>query len=210
MYKGKFITFEGGEGSGKSTQIDVLFHKLKNKGIDVLKTREPGGTNVGENIREILVTGKTNDITPLTELYLNSASRKEHIEKLIKPSLDKGKWVLCDRFTDSTIVYQGYAHGLDLKMIKNLNHLIVGKYEPDLTFIFDIHPEIGLKRAKKINTNENRYEQMDISFHLKIRNSFLEIAKLNKQKYLIIDASLNKERISEDILKTVFNRYLIE
>ena len=209
MKKGKFITFEGGEGSGKSTQIDVLLAKLKNEGIDVLKTREPGGTNVGEKIRELLVSGGRNDLTPLSELFLNSSSRKEHIEKLIKPSLDTGKWVLCDRFTDSTLVYQGYAHGLDLEVIRNLNKLTVGEYIPDLTFILDLSPEIGLKRAKKRNNNENRYEQMDISFHYKIRESFLKIANTDEKKYKIINANLNKNEISEDIFKIVVNKFFI-
>ena len=128
MHKGKFITFEGGEGSGKSTQIDLLLANLKNHGIDVLKTREPGGTNVGESIRKILVNGKINNISPFTELFLNSASRKEHIDKIIKPSLNNGKWVLCDRYIDSTLVYQGYGHGLDLKLINKINQHLKNPY----------------------------------------------------------------------------------
>lgn len=209
MHKGKFITFEGGEGSGKSTQIDLLLANLKNHGIDVLKTREPGGTNVGESIRKILVNGKINNISPFTELFLNSASRKEHIDKIIKPSLNNGKWVLCDRYIDSTLVYQGYGHGLDLKLINKINQLTVGEYIPDLTFVFDLNPQLGLKRAKNRITNEDRYEKMDISFHLTIRNSFLKVAKTDLDKYKIIDASLDKEKISENILNTVLNKFVL-
>ena len=152
MHKGKFITFEGGEGSGKSTQIDLLFKKLKKNGIEVIKTREPGGTIVGEKIRDILVKGSTNHITPYTELLLNSASRKEHIENLIKPNLDIGNWVLCDRFTDSTLVYQGYGHGLEINMVENINQYTVSNYSPDLTFILDLEPNDGLIRASKRKT----------------------------------------------------------
>ncbi len=203
MHKGKFITFEGGEGSGKSTQIDLLFKKLKKNGIEVIKTREPGGTIVGEKIRDILVKGSTNHITPYTELLLNSASRKEHIENLIKPNLDIGNWVLCDRFTDSTLVYQGYGHGLEINMVENINQYTVSNYSPDLTFILDLEPNDGLIRASKRKTKEDRYEKMDVSFHLKIREAYLEIAKKNKKKYKIINATESKELIARNIYKII-------
>ena len=210
MHKGKFITFEGGEGSGKSTQIDLLFKKLKKNGIEVIKTREPGGTIVGEKIRDILVKGSTNHITPYTELLLNSASRKEHIENLIKPNLDIGNWVLCDRFTDSTLVYQGYGHGLEINMVENINQYTVSNYSPDLTFILDLEPNDGLIRASKRKTKEDRYEKMDVSFHLKIREAYLEIAKKNKKKYKIINANESKELIARNIYKIISDLFSIK
>ena len=209
MEKGKFITFEGGEGSGKTTQIELLYQKLINNGINVVKTREPGGTVIGEEIRNILVKGPTKNITPFTELLLNSASRKEHIERLIKPNIDDGSWVLCDRFVDSTLVYQGYGHGLDINIVKNINQFTVGDYIPDLTIIFDIDPNDGLTRASKRKIEEDRYEKMDISFHLKIRESYLQIAKNDTKKYKIVDASLDKEIISDNIYKIISDLFKI-
>ncbi len=208
MNKGKFITFEGGEGSGKSTQLQYLYDKLKELNIKVKKTREPGGTDIGEKIRELLVSGKVDTLSPLTELLLNSASRKEHIEKVIKPTLENGEWILCDRYIDSTLVYQGYSHGLDIKMVNYINDITTSLFKPDLVFIFDISPEEGLKRALKRKNNEDRYEKMDMSFHNKIRHAYLDISKTDIQKYKVIDSTLDKIEISK-IIETIITKLYI-
>tara|TARA_B100000686_G_scaffold350049_1_gene444892 strand:+ start:859 stop:1482 length:624 start_codon:yes stop_codon:yes gene_type:complete len=194
----RFITFEGGEGSGKSTQIKILKNKLSKK-HSVIITREPGGTKEAEIIRNLLVKGKTNKLSGITEVLLNFAARKDHVEKIILPSLKNGKWVLCDRFSDSTLAYQGYGRNVSKDLIKNLNRSLIDDLKPKLTFLFDIDPKIGLPRSRKRSNDELRYENMPLNFHKKIRNAYLDIAKKNKKRIKIIDASLDKDSISEII-----------
>ena len=198
MLNKRFITFEGGEGSGKSTQIKILKNKLS-KNHKVIITREPGGTKEAELIRNLLVKGKSNKWSGITEVLLNFTARKDHVDKIILPNLKKGKWVLCDRFSDSTLAYQGYGRNVDKDHIKNLNKSLINNLTPKLTFLFDIDPKIGLGRSKKRINNELRYENMSLNYHKNIRNAFLDIAKKNKKRIKIIDATLDKNSISEII-----------
>ena len=198
MLNKRFITFEGGEGSGKSTQIKILKNKLSNR-HKVIITREPGGTKEAELIRNLLVKGKSNKWSGTTEVLLNFTARKDHVDKIILPSLKKNMWVLCDRFFDSTLAYQGYGRNVSEDLIKNLNKSLINNLKPKITFLFDIDPKVGLKRSKKRNNNELRYENMPLSYHRKIRNAYLDIAKKNKKRIKIIDASLDEDSISEII-----------
>ena len=198
MLNKRFITFEGGEGSGKSTQIKILKNKLSKK-HKVIVTREPGGTTEAEMIRKLLVKGRSNKWSGTTEVLLNFTARKDHVDKIILPSLKNGKWVLCDRFSDSTLAYQGYGRNVSENLIRNLNRSLINNLKPSLTILLDIDPNIGLGRSKRRNNNELRYENMPLSYHKKIRNAYLDIAKKNKKRIKIIDASLNKDSISEII-----------
>ena len=198
MLNKRFITFEGGEGSGKSTQIRLLEKKLSKK-YKVIITREPGGTREAELIRNLLVRGKSGKWSGITEVLLNFTARKDHVEKIILPNLKKNKWVICDRFSDSTLAYQGYGRNVSREIIKNLNKSLINNLKPALTFLLDIDPKIGLSRSKKRPNNELRYENMPLSYHKKIRNAYLDIAKKNKKRIKIIDASLDKRDISEII-----------
>ena len=198
MLNKRFITFEGGEGSGKSTQIKILKNKLS-KRHKVIITREPGGTKEAELIRNLLVKGKSNKWSGTTEVLLNFTARKDHVDKIILPSLKKNMWVLCDRFFDSTLAYQGYGRNVSEDLIKNLNRSLINNLKPKITFLFDIDPKVGLKRSKKRNNNELRYENMPLSYHKKIRNAYLDIAKKNKKRIKIIDASIDEDSISEII-----------
>tara|TARA_Y100000590_G_scaffold466163_1_gene640674 strand:- start:329 stop:973 length:645 start_codon:yes stop_codon:yes gene_type:complete len=199
MNLGKFITFEGGEGSGKSTQIDILQKRLVSNNIPTFVTREPGGTTVGEKIRQILVEGSIDKILPTTELLLHLASRIEHLNISILPMLKKGNLVLCDRFIDSTIAYQGVGHNLGISKVQLIHQHVGINIRPDLTYILDIPVAEGLNRSKSRKNNENRYETMDKSFHEKIRKAFIEIAKNRPKNYIIIDANKPTEEISEII-----------
>ena len=198
MLNKRFITFEGGEGSGKSTQIKILKNKLSKK-HKVIVTREPGGTTEAEMIRKLLVKGRSNKWSGTTEVLLNFTARKDHVDKIIIPSLKNGKWVLCDRFSDSTLAYQGYGRNVSENLIRNLNRSLINNLKPSLTILLDIDPNVGLGRSKRRNNNELRYENMPLSYHKKIRNAYLDIAKKNKKRIKIIDASLNKDSISEII-----------
>ena len=198
MLNKRFITFEGGEGSGKSTQIKILKNKLSKK-HKVIVTREPGGTTEAELIRKLLVKGKSNKWSGTTEVLLNFTARKDHVDKIIIPSLKNGKWVLCDRFSDSTLAYQGYGRNVSENLIRNLNRSLINNLKPSLTILLDIDPNVGLGRSKRRNNNELRYENMPLSYHKKIRSAYLDIAKQNKKRIKIIDASLDKDLISEII-----------
>ena len=198
MLNKRFITFEGGEGSGKSTQIKILRNNLS-KNQKVVITREPGGTKEAELIRKLLVKGKSSKWSGVTEVLLNFTARKDHVDKIIVPNLKNGKWVLCDRFTDSTIVYQGYGRDINESLINNLNKFLINNLNPKLTFLLDIDPKVGLRRSKKRINNELRYENMPLSYHKKIRKAYLDIASKNKNRIKIIDASLDKDVISEII-----------
>ena len=200
MINSRFISFEGGEGSGKSTQIKLLAKKLSKK-RKVIITREPGGTKESEKIRNLIVKDKNQKWSGTVETMLLFAARKDHIDKVIMPNLKKGYWVLCDRYIDSTMAYQGYGKKVDLKLINSLNKILINNLVPSITFLLDIDPKKGLARSKRKGNNDLRYENMHISFHRKVRTSFLKIAKTNKSRIKIIDAGQDKNKISENIWK---------
>ena len=205
MIKPRFISFEGGEGSGKSTQIKLLAKKLANYG-DVITTREPGGTIEAEIIRNLLVRGKKNKWSGVVETLLLYAARKDHIDKVIVPNLNKNKWVLCDRFKESTIVYQGYGKNVDINLIKKLDKLITDNLTPSLTFILDIDPKIGLKRSIRKANTETRYEKMPLSFHNKIRKAFKKLANVNKRNFKLINANQDIDLIKDIIWNEVIKK----
>lgn len=203
---GKFISFEGGEGSGKSTQLRLLALAFEKSGLPFLATREPGGSAGAEKIRSLLVSGEVDSWDALTETLLFNAARADHINKLIKPAMMQRKTVICDRFLDSTIVYQGIGKGLGTDYIKSLHHMLFGNFMPDLTIILDIKPEDGLARAAKRSDNENRFEQLDIEFHQKIRAGFLKIAEMETQRCVVFDANQDTDKIHKQIIETIKTR----
>lgn len=200
-----FITFEGGDGSGKSTQVNLLKDYLDNLNFETIKTREPGGTPSAEILRDLLTTGEVEKWTPMSEALLMWASRYEHLIQVIEPALNSGKNVICDRFYDSTYAYQGVAHNLGIDKMEKLKKIIIGDIEPDVTFVLDIDPKVGLKRSLDRSNQENRFESYNIDFHNKIRSAFLEIAKKNKNRCVVVDASLNEQEINNLIINVIDN-----
>ena len=200
-----FITFEGGDGSGKSTQVNLLKEYLDNLNFETIKTREPGGTPSAEILRDLLTTGEVEKWTPMSEALLMWASRYEHLIQVIEPALNSGKNVICDRFYDSTYAYQGVAHNLGIDKMEKLKKIIIGDIEPDVTFVLDIDPKEGLKRSLDRSNQENRFENYNIDFHNKIRSAFLEIAKKNKNRCVVVDASLNEQEINNLIITVIDN-----
>ena len=200
-----FITFEGGDGSGKSTQVNLLKNYLDNLNFETIKTREPGGTPSAEILRDLLTTGEVEKWTPMSEALLMWASRYEHLIQVIEPALNSGKNVICDRFYDSTYAYQGVAHNLGIDKMEKLKKIVIGDIEPDVTFVLDIDPKVGLKRSLDRSNQENRFESYNIDFHNKIRSAFLEIAKKNKNRCVVVDASLNEQEINNLIITVIDN-----
>lgn len=207
MAVGKFITFEGGEGAGKSTQIKLLGTALKARGIDVVQTREPGGAPQAEVLRELLISGDTDRWSPSAEALLNYAARDDHLRTTIRPALERGAWVLCDRFSDSTRAYQGLAGELGLDMIDAIDRQVVGKTVPDLTLIMNIAPETGLQRAHD-RGDANRFENKGLAFHKKLQTAFLQIAETYPDRCVVIEASGEIEEISNAIWEAVESRVL--
>lgn len=210
MKRGRFITLEGGEGAGKSTQIKLLQNALEANGLRVLVTREPGGSEGGEEIRNLLVNGETHRWEPLTEALLNYAARHEHLQKVILPALQDGAWVLCDRFADSTMAYQGYGHRMNREVIRRLHRLVVGEVAPDLTLIFDLPVDEGLKRAGVRGTGEDRYERMGVEFHQRLRDGFLDIAKKEPVRCALIDATGDIGAVAMAVTAEVSQRLKVE
>ena len=203
MLNKRFITFEGGEGSGKSTQIRLFKKKLSKIG-NVILTREPGGTKESELIRKILVKGKETKFNDEVEILLLYAARKDHLDKVIIPNLKKKNYVLCDRYIDSTFAYQAKGKRSNLKLIRLLNKSITGNFLPSLTFYLDIDPSKGIRRSKRSSNKELRFENMPLSYHRQIRQNFLKLSKKHK-RIVKIDASLSKKEIGDTIWK-VFNK----
>jgi len=211
---GKFVTVEGGEGSGKTTQAKLLFEALNYAGIPTIHTREPGGTEGAEEIRKLLVTGETGKWDRQTETLLFFAARRDHVEKLIKPALSRGEWVVCDRFTMSTMVYQGYGHGVQLELIKGLHKLTLGDFWPDLTFVFDIDIDLGIERAHARESGkkqkEDRFERMGDIFHKNVRRGFLEIAKEEAIRRIVINGEGTIEDVHSQAIMNLNSRLEIK
>ncbi|MFH1914062.1 MAG: dTMP kinase [Pseudomonadota bacterium] len=196
-----FVTFEGIEGTGKTTQIARLRDHLESQGREVFLTREPGGSRVGRELRQMLLHVNNSDLTAITELFLYLADRAQHVAQVIKPQLEAGQIVLCDRFADSTIVYQGYGRGLGIDMLRQLNEVAVDGVWPDLTIVFDLDPELGLERATRRNSEdgkamaEGRFEAEHLSFHRRIREGYLTWAALNRDRIKVADASSGSDEV---------------
>lgn len=205
MQKGLFITFEGGEGTGKSTQIKLFAEYLAREGIPYSLTREPGGSDGAEEIRSLLLKGAVDKWDKITEMLLFTAARRDHLVKKIWPEINRGITVVSDRFADSTKAYQGCGYGNDektMQTVENLYHMIAGDFKPDLTFILDIDPKIGVMRSqKRAGNNEQRFEDMDLSFHENLRAGFLQIAKNNPQRCVVVNADQTIENVHKDIVK---------
>ena len=205
-----FITFEGVEGSGKTTQIQRLKKYFTQKGIHCKVTREPGGCSIGEKIRKILLNPDHGEMAPATELLLYEAARAQHVNEVIKPLLEKGGVVLCDRFSDATLAYQGYGRRIDLKWIQRLNHLSSHGVRPDVTFLLDCPSDLGLKRAIQRNRTlkqerEDRFEREEIEFHRRVRKGYLAIARKEPRRVKVIDTRPGEEKVFEKIQKIVDN-----
>jgi len=193
---GLFITFEGGEGCGKSTQSRLLLKKLEQQNIPVVLTHEPGGTALGNELRKTLKRKRDSFISPQAELFLVAASRAQLVAEVIRPALQEGKVVICDRFTHSTMVYQGYGRGLDFTAIKMVNNMATRNLNPDLIILLDISPEQGLARKRSL---KDRFELEDLSFHRRVREGYVNMAAAEPDRWLVIDASLPKGKIAEII-----------
>ena len=207
---GRLITLEGGEGAGKSTQIRLLAEALRKAGLDPVVTREPGGAPGAETIRKLLVEGDVYRWLPMTEALLHYAARIEHVRTTIEPALSAGRWVVCDRFADSTVAYQGYGHDLGAETVYRLHRLTLGDFQPDLTVILDLPVETGLTRAGGRhaggNAREDRYERMDKAFHQRLRDGYLDIARRNPERCAVVDATKNEKAVHEWIRTLVHNR----
>ena len=201
MKKGVFITFEGPEGCGKSTQARLLHEYLTENSIDTILTREPGGTRAGEGIRSVLLNMKDAAMSDLTELFLFEAARAQIVSEVIRPALEAGKIVICDRFSDATVCYQGYAGGVSLKRIELLNDISTGGLKPDLTILLDIDTPTGLKRACKKGTD--RMEEKDISYHRRVRSGYLELAKKETKRIRVVRVVSGIDDTRDAVMKEV-------
>ena len=202
---GCFITFEGGEGAGKSTQLARLCKVLHERGIEVVGTREPGGSSGAEAIRELLVRGDTGRWDAITETLLHFAARRDHYIRTIEPALARGDWVVCDRFADSTMAYQAYGLGVEKSLVAGLYEQVLGGFAPDLTIILDLPVDEGLARAAA-RGGVNRYERMDRDFHQRLRDGFLAIAGAEPERCAVIDASRDEDRVHGEVLALVDGR----
>jgi len=206
--RGKFITFEGGEGTGKSTQAAMLALRLESLGLRVLLTREPGGSPGAEIIRHILLSGAAKPLGPEAEAMLFAAARDDHIRCAILPALEAGHWVICDRFADSTRVYQGALGEVDQRLIKALERVSLGELYPDLTLILDVPVALGLKRAarRRGGANPDRFEAEAIDFHDKLRQAYLALAAAEPERCVVVDAAAPKEKVARQVWKAVNSR----
>jgi len=206
---GRFISFEGGEGTGKTTQARLLAAALEKRGIDCVITREPGGSPGAEEIRALLVNGEPGRWESLTETLLLYAARADHVARTIKPAMEQGRWVLCDRFADSSWAYQGAGRGLDRETVRRIESVAIGDFKPELTFVLDLPAEEGLKRANARASAESRFEQFDIGFHERLRQAFLDIARRSPDRCRVIDASADEDTVAEAIWKAVAARFAL-
>lgn len=209
MAPARFITFEGGEGAGKSTQIKLLSRRLTSDGVEHVATREPGGTERGLKLRELLVTGAADRWPPMAEALMMLADRAIHLEDMIRPNLEQGIWVLCDRYMDSTRAYQGVAGALGLDMIDHLQAPIIGTTLPDLTFLMDLPPQIGLERAAE-RGGAARFEAKGLAYHEKIRAGFLTMAETDSERFVVIDATEDVETIAGHVFAHIEGRFGVQ
>jgi len=208
--RGRFITLEGGEGAGKTTQARRLAAALRAAGIDAVETREPGGSPGAEEIRRLLTTGEPGRWSPMAETLLHSAARADHLRRLIRPALAAGRWVVCDRFADSTMAYQGYGQGLDRQFIEMLSASVVDGLMPDLTLVFDLPVEQGLVRAARRHGAEDRYEKMDRAFHEALRWGYRAIAEKAPERCFVIEAGGEEPQVWAQVRRAVAERLGIE
>jgi dTMP kinase len=206
--RGRFITLEGGEGAGKSTQLKRLGERLRAAGLEVVATREPGGSPGAEAIRELVLNGAADRWSAITETLLMYAARRDHIERVIEPALSRGSWVICDRFADSTRAYQGAGGGTEPALIAALEGKVLGETRPDLTLIFDIPPETGLQRAEA-RGGEMRFESKGLAFHQRLRESFLAIARAEPGRCALIDATGGMDAVEAAVWITVQDRLAV-
>jgi dTMP kinase len=207
--QGRFISFEGGEGAGKSTQARRLAAALEKRGISCVITREPGGSPGAEDIRKLLVNGEPRRWEALTETLLLYAARADHVARTIKPAMEQGRWVLCDRFADSSYAYQGAGRGIDRETVRRIEAVAIGDFKPDLTFILDLPAEEGLNRANARASAETRFEQFDIGFHERLRQAFLEIARRAPDRCRVIDAGADENTVAQAIWKAAAARFAL-
>ena len=202
-----FITLEGPEGSGKTTAVEAAVKELEARGYQIVRTREPGGTPIAEQIRNVILDKENTKMDPRTEALLYAASRRQHLVEKVWPALKEGKIVICDRYLDSSLAYQGGARGLGVDNILNVNMFATENTFPDLTLLFDITPEEGLKRiAANASREVNRLDLEKLEFHHQVRNTFLELAKRYPERYVIIDASKSREEVAKDTLEAILSR----
>ena len=209
--RGRFITFEGGEGTGKSTQVKRLAAALEARKIAAVVTREPGGSPGAEEIRNLVLKGDPARWNPLTEALLFYAARADHTDRTIKPALAAGKWVICDRYSDSSYAYQGGGRGLNRETVRRIEAIAIDDFKPELTLILDLPVEIGLKRSigRQGNT-ETRFEEMDIAFHERMRKAFLDIARRNPDRCIVIPADQDVDAVADAVLATVKQRFRLK
>ena len=211
--KARFLTFEGGEGAGKSTQIRLLADWLGSKGVDVLLTREPGGSPGAELIRDLLLKGDVDRWSPISEALMLAAARADHIERAIKPALSAGRWVLCDRFYDSSVAYQGAGRGVGVAQVQQIQKIAFGDMRPDLTLILDLPVEIGLERALARegakSDMEDRFERMERPFHETLRQAFLSIAQGEPDRCVVVDANQAIDPLQQKIRRIIESRSLL-
>jgi len=203
----RFITLEGGEGAGKSTQIKLLSEQLSRRRIKHITTREPGGAPGAESIRELLMAGGCDRWDPVTELLLMFAARREHCRKIVWPALENGQWVLCDRFIDSSMAYQGYAHGVGRAAVEQIQAVTLHHFVPDLTIILDMPIDTGLERVRMRGTG-NRFDQLDHEFHRAVREGFLDIARREPDRCVVIDADAAPDAVAETIWQVIEQKFL--
>ena len=201
-----FITLEGPEGSGKTTQAYLLAEYLKEKGVDLVLSREPGGTSIGDKIRDILHDPANTEMFPWAEVLLYSASRAQLVAQTIRPSLEAGKVVVCDRYADSTMAYQGYGRGLDLKALRELTQLATGGLTPDLTLYIDIQPELGLERRLSGGDEWNRLDQETLDFHRRVRSGYLELIAMAPERWVTVDGSPSIDEVHRAVRSVVDKR----
>lgn len=205
-----FITFEGPDGSGKTTQIRRLIPVLQEKGFDIVHTREPGGTDIGDQIRSIIMNMKNKSMHPRAEILLFCASRAQLVEELVRPSLSEGKLVLCDRYADSTMAYQGYGHGLDRDVLSQLLHFATGGLKPDLTLLFDISAEAGLRRRLTNHEEWNRMDDYALQFHERVRSGYLAMAAAEPERWAVIDADRTPDEIHREVVSVIIEKLSVK